>query len=76
MRHGGRSTISFSGNILVVLVTYSPSLEMSWSHGDQPVTNSEAFVLSKEDGGFYHCDISQATPEDEVCEADADLEFP
>ena len=30
------------------------------------VGNNERVTLSKEDGGFYHCDIHQALLDDEV----------
>lgn len=56
-------------------MTYSPCLEICWQHNQTILGSSDRVAFSKEDGGFYHCDISQATAEDEVCEADVDLEF-
>ena len=52
-------------NFIPPQVTYSPCLEMSWRHGDTTLGSSDRVLLSKEDGGFYHCDIAQATLEDE-----------
>ena len=49
-----------------VAVTYSPCLEILWSHNSVTQTNSDRLTLSKEDGGFYHCDITKARPEDDV----------
>ena len=46
-------------------VTYSPCLEMEWRRGDTTVGSSDRVTLSKEDGGFYHCDIAEASLEDE-----------
>ena len=51
---------------LFVSVTYSPCLEIAWRHKEVTVGNNERVSLSKEDGGFYHCDINQALLEDEV----------
>ena len=50
-------------------VTYSPCLEICWLHHQTILGNSDRVALSREDGGFYHCDISQALPEDQVSEA-------
>ena len=49
----------------VVLVTYSPCLEISWQHENITQTSGDRLAFSKEDGGFYHCDIIKARPEDE-----------
>ena len=49
-----------------ISVTYSPCLELSWQHNKTILGSSERVAFSKEDGGFYHCDISQATLDDEV----------
>ena len=49
-------------------MTYSPCLEILWSHNSVTQTNNDRLTLSKEDGGFYHCDITKARPEDEVRE--------
>ena len=46
-------------------MTYSPCLEIFWQHLGTIQTSGERLTLSKEDGGFYHCDISKARPEDE-----------
>ena len=46
-------------------VTYSPCLEIFWQHSGTIQTSGDRLTLSKEDGGFYHCDISKARPEDE-----------
>ena len=40
-------------------MTYSPCLELAWRHGDVTLGSSDRVQLSKEDGGFYHCDIGQ-----------------
>ena len=50
---------------LSVQVTYSPCLEIEWRHGDTTLGSTERITLSKETGGFYHCDIAMATLEDE-----------
>lgn len=50
----------------IIAVTYSPCLEIAWRHKEMTVGNNERVTLSKEDGGFYHCDINQALLEDEV----------
>ena len=49
-----------------VAVTYSPCLEILWSHNSVTQTNNDRLKISKEDGGFYHCDITKARPEDDV----------
>ena len=46
-------------------VTYSPCLEIEWRHGDTTLGSSDRVTLSKEDGGFYHCDVARTTLEDE-----------
>ena len=54
-------------------MTYSPCLEILWSHNSVTQTNNDRLTLSKEDGGFYHCDITKARPEDEVREIDTNI---
>merc|ERR1711962_658071 len=48
-----------------VQVTYSPCLEISWEHNQQRVMVGSKFNLSKEDGGYFHCDIPEASMEDQ-----------
>jgi hypothetical protein len=48
-----------------VQVTYSPCLELGWRQDGSTLGTSDRTTLSKEDGGYYHCDIGQATLEDE-----------
>ena len=47
----------------ILAVTYSPCLEILWSHNNLTQTSGDILTLSKEDGGFYHCDITKVTPE-------------
>ena len=50
----------------VISVTYSPCLEIAWRFKEATVGNNDRVSLSKEDGGFYHCDINQTLLDDEV----------
>ena len=49
----------------MITVTYSPCMEICWQHDNVTQTSGDRLAFSKEDGGFYHCDIIKALPEDE-----------